>query len=424
MNSFSVEERNSLNTCNASQTWLSKNSTLNDLFRQESYEYFTLIYFVGSLLSIVCLFSIITTLLVQKSLRKHPAHLIVCRVCSDLIVSTAHVIFYLSNYNTDKLFKEKISEIQYTCRPFSAAIEFGMISGYTWNLMFGVDLLLAVRRPFKLHGSYIKYYHATVWTLSLLITAIFIAIPLQDWQPYGMSIFFHCWVNVAVIPNYIITSTLIYFLPTFVIFCIECFIGFRVVYSLRKVSLFSPYFKGHIAKMSLGMLCALGIDWLVTLALWISNTTVTYIFGVHCNGIEGIQVGLTYVYAIIHSSRGCIVLMAWIYSLSGMNLNERKKNGGAKKTSTKKYRGSESKSRSSTSSNQDRVSMNSDERSPLVRDIESSEDSGLIEYMFNSELRRYAVVCINYSILDSANTAQSQVAGLSQGTFQAQVSCS
>ena len=425
MNSFSVEEGNPLNYCNISQENFSSNSTLGELFNRDYYGHFALIYFIGSLLSIVSYFAIITTLVIQKSLRKHPAHLVVCRLCSDLIVSTAHVIFYLTNSNPERLFGKKISAIQNTCLPFSAAIEFGMISGFTWNLIFGVDLLLAIRRPFKLHGSYLKYYHSTVWTLSLFITVLFIAIPFQDWTSYGMSMFFHCWVNIVPISSYTITSVLIYFLPTSIVFCLGCGIGIRVIYSLKKVALFSPDFKGHITKMSLGMLCGLGIEWLLTLVLWISNLTLTHIFGTYCSTVETAQVVLSYAYAIIHSNRGCIVLTAWIYSSVVKNRNERKKKSGreSRLSSRIRYRGTESKSRSSTSSNQDRISTNSDEKSPLVKELESDEDSGLVEYMFNSELRRYAVVCINYSILDSANTAQSQISGDSQGTFPQLVSC-
>ena len=425
MNPLNLKERNLSNTCNVSQGSFDVNSTLKELFSEEYYKNFIVIYFVGSLLSVVCLFVIITTLLVQKPLRKHPAHLVLCRVFSDLIVSTAHITFYLTHLNADILFKEKISDLQYTCRPFSAAIEFGMISGYTWNLMFGVDLLLAVRRPFKLHGSYLKYYHTTVWTLSLLITILFIAIPKQGWQSYGMSMFFHCWVNAVSLPEYIYTSTLIYFLPTFAIFCVGCLIGIRVAYCLKKVSLFSPDFKEHLAKLSLGMLCVLGAEWLLTLVLWMLNIIITKIFGSHCLYIEDFQIGLIYVYAVIHSCRGCIVLLAWTYSISIRNRRGRKKNDVQKKASTqKKNRGTISKSRSSTSSNQDRISTNNDERSPLVGKIESDEERELSEYMFNSELRRYTVVCINYSILDSATTAQSQVQGLMQGTIQGQVSYS
>ena len=73
------------------------------------------------------------------------------------------------------------------------------------------------------------------------------------------------------------------------------------------------------------------------------------------------------------------------------------------------------KSRTSTSSVQDKTRTNSNEKVPLVNSSEpKSENDTLVEYMFNSELRRFTVVCINYSILDSAKTAQSQIAGDSQ----------
>ncbi|KAI6651750.1 hypothetical protein LOD99_4998 [Oopsacas minuta] len=405
------------------------NSTLGDLFNEDSYRYFTLIYFIGSLFSMVSLFATITFLLIDKPLRKHPASLVVGRVFSDLIVSTAHVVFFCRHASYDQLFKEELRVFQYACQPYSAAIEFGMLSGYTWNIIFAVDLLLAVRRPFRLHGSYIKYYHTAVWIPSLVITILFTILPLTEWQPYGMSMFFFCWVNVADLTSYTITSILIYFLPTSVMFCFGLVITIRVLYIMKKVALFSPDFKGNIAKLSLGMLFGLGVEWVVALVIWIIDLILIYVlrneaeqsFGFYHDGaigaIEYFQVALTYIYSLLHSTRGCIILVAWVYPIYTKNRTARKNKFAMENkvnTRARNRTGEIGRKSRSTSSTQGKTRTGSDERSTLI----NSENEALVEYMFNSELRRLTVVCINYSILDSAKTAQSQIAGDSHGTFQ------
>lgn len=425
MNSNGFKENNSTNPCNFTQ--INSNSTVRDLFNEDTYRYFTIAYFIGSCLSVLSIIVILVSMLVQKSLRKHPAHLVVCRVVSDLIVSLSHVVFFCAHTKPDMLFNTKLTEIQYDCRPYSAAIEFGLLAGYAWNFIFAVDLLLAVRRPFRLHGSYLKYYHTAVWIPSLIITGIFVAIQQGVWQPYGMSMFFHCWVNVADLTTYTITSLLIYFLPTSVMFCIGVGIAIRVLYILKKVAAFSPDFQSNIAKLSIGMVCGIGIEWVVAFALWITDLVIIFAldkhntksFGFYCIGpIEKAQVALTYIYAIIHSNRGCVVLFAWAYSIikNKRNTRKRKLELENRLNTRDRFRTIESKkSRTSTSSVQDKTRTNSNEKVPLVNSSEpKSENDTLVEYMFNSELRRFTVVCINYSILDSAKTAQSQIAGDSQ----------
>ena len=415
---------NPTNQCNFT---LNLNSTVGDLFHEDTAKYFTLTYFIGSCLSLLSIFVILVSILIHKSLRKHPTHLVVCRIVSDLIVSLSHVVFFCRHAVPEQLFNEILFEIQYDCRPYSAAIEFGLLSGYAWNFIFAVDLLLAVRRPFQLHGSYLKYYHAAVWIPSLIITGIFVSVPLKDWQPYGMSMFFHCWVNVADLTTYTVTSLLVYFIPTSVMFCLGVGIAIRVLYILKKVAVFSPDFQSNIAKQSIGMLCGIGIEWIVAFVLWITDLCLVYFLdqqnkvslGFHCNGpIEKARVVLTYIYIIVHSNRGCIVLAAWTYSVINNRRNARKKKLELEnKMNTRiKFRTIDSKkSRTSTSSIQEKLSTNSDERIRLVNNSEAqSESDTLVEYMFNSELRRFTVVCINYSILDSAKTAQSQIAGDSQ----------
>ena len=412
-------------TCNFTQ--INTNSTVRDLFNEDTSKYYTLAYFIGSCLSVLSIFVILVSILVKKSLRKHPAHLVVCRVVSDLIVSLSHVIFFCTHAVPARLFNRKLIEIQNECRPYSAAIEFGLLSGYAWNFIFAVDLLLAVRRPFRLHGSYLKYYHTAVWIPSLIITGLFVAITLKEWQPYGMSMFFHCWVNVADLTTYTVTSLLVYFLPTSLMFGIGVGIAIRVLYILKKVAVFSPDFQSNIAKLSLGMLCGIGIEWIVAFTLWITDLSIIYSldkkntksFGFLCIGaLEKAQVILTYIYILIHSNRGCIVLIAWTYSVISNRRNARKKKLELENRMNTKFRFKtidSKKSRTSTSSNQERLSLNSDEKIRLVNSSESKTESDTLnEYMFNSELRRFTVVCINYSILDSAKTAQSQIAGDSQ----------
>lgn len=154
-------------------------------------------YFGGALASLFASLFVLFSYAKFPSIRRHPSSLILWRSVLDVVLSVCFILLYLWDGAKDN------------CGPLGFVFQVAVLGSPTFTFMVAVDLLAALRNPFRLPEANLPRYHAFVWSSSLGSAVLLLATGSFDFRT-GMQV---CWIENNGSGRINALNWLLFFLP-------------------------------------------------------------------------------------------------------------------------------------------------------------------------------------------------------------------
>ncbi|KAF0690367.1 Aste57867_18202 [Aphanomyces stellatus] len=139
----------------------------------------------GSINTIVCGMAVVITYNMKREWHQHPNPIVHMRSCLSIFLAICLLLNILVDYQppstTDPALPDTTNgTTQQQCRNLAGMTEFFFFSSEAWGLMMALDLYSSLNDPFKSYKRSMKFYHAFVWTSSLVMAIIAFRVDLGD----------------------------------------------------------------------------------------------------------------------------------------------------------------------------------------------------------------------------------------------------
>ncbi|OQR90656.1 phosphatidylinositol-4-phosphate-5-kinase (Pi-PIPKD5), partial [Thraustotheca clavata] len=125
----------------------------------------------GSVNTIVCGLAVVVTYSQKREWHQHPNPIVHMRSCLSIFLAICLLLNVYVDYDPNPLHASSNSSIK-ACKNLAGLTEFFFFSSEAWGLVMAIDLLSSLNDPFKSYKRSMKFYHAFVWTASLVMGII------------------------------------------------------------------------------------------------------------------------------------------------------------------------------------------------------------------------------------------------------------
>ncbi|KAK5581389.1 hypothetical protein RB653_001421 [Dictyostelium firmibasis] len=174
----------------------------------ESPEIHTLYRVSGSLALLSCIGAlfVIITFITIKDLKKHPTRMIFFLSVCDVLFSLKYLVTAVLPHSDS--FQTK----RFACYLQAGIQQFFGLASIGWSGMISLNLIISTSRPFENPSTYSKFYHAWVWSYSIVTSAIL----FKNHDVIGPSGDGTCWIKAEDKP-----LLLMFFIPLLAYFSIS-----------------------------------------------------------------------------------------------------------------------------------------------------------------------------------------------------------
>eukprot|EP01083_Nonionella_stella_P145626 456665_1 len=250
------------------------------------------IYFACANLSIVCSFWVIWSYYRFNAMRRHPAKLLLWRSIFDTAFGISFVI----------LFCLPKGMVVSSCSWLGAIFHFTLMGSQTWYFLMSIDLFCALRNPFADLGAFVKWYHATVFVVSVVSVVVISASDMFGYRE-GLQV---CWIKLQDIDEFSanLYSWVFFFAPTIVYYFSSLIVSIYAFFKFQKGLSETLESRRSILRQEIAYNVSFGVYWSIAGSLY------AFIFA---QGLDPDEFHVVFVLlAVIIGSLGVVDATVWM----------------------------------------------------------------------------------------------------------------
>jgi len=245
-------------------------------------------YLIGAAITILAGVFVISTYAFNKSLREHPADLVVARVIFNTLFGAIFVCLYFDEQAYRK------------CNIYSPLTLFALLSSTFYFACISLSLWTSLLNPFSTVAPYVSILYIAVLVMSGLLTMIYISLDKHEYHP---ALKF-CWISIVPVVN--IYNTVLFYLWLGLTILIG-FLALRKAWmTLRRGLPTTLKLRWHILMESMLYTGVFSFYWLVLGLIWIDLSYINK----SGNKVTSI------LFAVFVGVRGLIDVIIWIFRWS------------------------------------------------------------------------------------------------------------